>query len=119
MELYLLKSAVNFNDRIESLSESYNLYKLYSDNNKDVWLQYYFADKGDGTFDSEKFNRSNVCYVPSTYIWIPNGDNYDIYEYNGALKINREIKNGVINDIIVNRQDIIAEVKDYIKNNCL
>jgi len=79
--------------------------------NQDVFLKYYNGDKLDNCI----YNARGLFQVfPNPFVIIKEGNEYASYDYCGDVMVERRTKDNIRTDIIINLEDIINDIEDFI-----
>ncbi|MBR6197618.1 MAG: hypothetical protein IKQ72_08445 [Bacteroidaceae bacterium] len=94
------------------------IYKNITDKcelNRDVWIKY-FNNNVNSTHTFELSDSLGGISVIMFYV--KNEDEtYNVYSYDGILRIQRTIQGNNRDDSLLNLEDIIVELKDFLRNN--
>lgn len=84
-------------------------------NGKEVWIRYYTGRKEDSR--STVNGRESINDIPSIMVYIRKGKGiYQMCRYNGFLKYQRKVEEGLIIYTILNLSEIRNNIASYIRN---
>lgn len=105
--LDILNSSTAFS--YESISKKCNI-------GKDVWIKYYNSETDNEGQFTVSDSATPIGGVPTVMLYVENEDcTYNVYRYKGELVIDRRIIRNIRQDILSNIDDIISDLKEFIK----
>lgn len=104
------------------LSFIYTHQSISWDMGKDVWIQYYTNEEMGNSVFSVGDSINMVEKFPTILLYVENTDDstnktYYVYRYNGELQIKRRIVGNFRHDILVNIDNILDELKNFISHD--
>lgn len=116
----LIKIVERLNDIYSSPSFSCKCVSDMSDLGVDIWIRYLsnindYTDNDTFVINGEKDSFGGISTIS---FYVKNSDDsYNVYRYYGKLIVDRMTHDNVRHDVLTNIDDIIAELKEFLKAN--